>query len=269
MSENYADVDIRVKRSRLLIENAFLELLGEKSLSKVTVGDIATRAGVNRSTFYTHFYDKYALFDHIVLSRLGLRVQLDGNWIGDTPEGERLVATIQGYGIDARRLWVKKGFSGVREVVVSDERSRTIFGNYIDLLFSTRKWNIPKKVDLASARIVCVDPPFGDESALVGKYAVELGIPFVSVDAAYNNTLATKDFMPYRVNVVDSAGAGDSFRAGVVHGMLKQWRDARIIQYASTVAAMVCQRFPGVLNSPTHAEVVQFIQAHQVGTAQS
>jgi hypothetical protein len=66
----------------------------------------------------THFMTGgEALNSAIVLSRLGLRVQLDGNWIGDTPEGERLLATIQGYGIDARRLQVKKGFSGVREVV--------------------------------------------------------------------------------------------------------------------------------------------------------
>ena len=272
----------------------------------------------------THFMTGgEALNSAIVLSRLGLRVQLDGNWIGDTPEGERLLATIQGYGIDARRLQVKKGFSGVREVVFSDQQSRTIFGNYIDLLFSTRKWNIPQKVDLARARIVCVDPPFGDDSALVGKYAVELGIPFVSVDAGYHQPLATDaaavivsgefrsweyplaeiselfheyqaraqglvvltagdgavlygrrggpvtQFQPYRVNVVDSAGAGDSFRAGVVYGMLKQWRDDRIVQYASAVAAMVCQRFPGVLNSPTHSEVMRFIRAHQVGPSQS
>ena len=272
----------------------------------------------------THFMTGgEALNSAIVLSRLGLRVQLDGNWIGDTPEGEHLLATIRGYGIDARRLRVKKGLSGVREVVFSDQQSRTIFGNYIDLLFSTRKWNIPKKVDLASARIVCVDPPFGDESALVGKYAVELGIPFVSVDAGYHQALATdaaavivsgefrsreypmaeiselfheyqararglavltagdgailygrkggpvRDFQPYRVKVIDSAGAGDSFRAGVVYGMLQQWPDDRIIQYASAVAAMVCQRFPGVLTSPTHSEVMQFMRAHKVGLSQS
>jgi sugar/nucleoside kinase (ribokinase family) len=68
---------------------------------------------------------------------------------------------------------------------------------------------------------------------------------------------------------MDSAGAGDSFRAGVVYGLLKQWSDDRIVQYASAVAAMACQRFPGVLDSPTHSEVVQFIQTHEVSPAQS
>lgn len=66
MSADNSEFDPRVKRTRLLIENAFLELLTETSLSKVTVGDIAARAGVNRGTLYAHFDDKYALFDHTV-----------------------------------------------------------------------------------------------------------------------------------------------------------------------------------------------------------
>ncbi len=132
-----------------------------------------------------------ALNSAIVLSRLGVSVQLDGNWIGDTPAGERLLATIQRCGIDARRLRVEPGFAGVREIVFSDEKSRTIFGNYIDLLSTTRKWNIPEKADLARARIVCVDPPFHAESALVGAYATELGVPFVSIDCPYDQALAS------------------------------------------------------------------------------
>ena len=259
-----------------------------------------------------------ALNSAIVLSRLGLRVQLDGNWIGDTPDGERLLATIRGYGIDARRLRVEPGSAGVREIVFSDDRSRTIFGNYIDLLSTTRKWNIPQKADLAGARIVSVDPPFRAESALVGAYAAELGVPFVSIDCPYDQPLTSAaaavivsgefrnrtypqaklselfaayqqraqglvvftvgddailygrreasigQFRPYQVNVIDSAGAGDSFRAGVIYGMLQQWDDDQTIQYAAAVAGMVCASFPGVLNCPSHAEVMQFIQNHNV-----
>ena len=79
-----------------------------------------------------------ALNSSIVLSRWGLRVLLDGNWIGDTAEGRHLLETIQAYHIDAHRLTVKPGDEGVNEIVFSDEHSRTIFGNYIDLL-SDRK----------------------------------------------------------------------------------------------------------------------------------
>lgn len=260
-----------------------------------------------------------ALNSAIVLSRLGLSVQLDGNWIGDTPTGERLLATIRRYGIDTRRLSVKKGFAGVREIVFSDEHSRTIFGNYVDLLSTTRKWNIPQKTDLAKARIVCVDPPFREESTLVGTFAVKLGVPFVSVDCAFDQLLSSQaaavvvsgeyrnrqypqadisdlfahyqtsaqglvvfttgdgdvlygrrdtlvnQFKPYPVKEVDSAGAGDSFRAGVVYGLLQNWNDDKIIQFASAVAGLVCERFPGVLNSPTPAEVMRFMQHQQKG----
>ena len=259
-----------------------------------------------------------ALNSALVLSRLGVSVQLDGNWIGDTPAGERLLTTIQRYGIDARRLRVESGFAGVREIVFSDEHSRTIFGNYIDLLSTTRKWNIPEKADLARAQIVCVDPPFQAESALVGTYAAELGVPFVSIDCPYDQALASaaaaviisgefrnrayphaelselfaeyqqraqglvvftvgddailygrrgapsRQFKPYPVKVIDSAGAGDSFRAGVIYGILKQWSDDETIRYAAAVAGLVCASFPGVLNSPTHAEVMQFIQEHSL-----
>ena len=55
--------DLRVRRTRLSIQNAFIELTIEKNFSSVTIADIAERAMVNRSTFYRHFQDKYDLLD--------------------------------------------------------------------------------------------------------------------------------------------------------------------------------------------------------------
>ncbi len=66
MVSNNASIDPRARRTRNLIENAFLELINEKTLHAVSVGEIADRATINRVTFYSHFSDKYALFDHIV-----------------------------------------------------------------------------------------------------------------------------------------------------------------------------------------------------------
>jgi AcrR family transcriptional regulator len=56
--------DLRVRRTRMMIQKAFTELLEEKGFQAVTVQDIADRAMVNRATFYDHFTDKYALFEH-------------------------------------------------------------------------------------------------------------------------------------------------------------------------------------------------------------
>ncbi len=42
---------------------ALNELVNEKSLDKISVGQIVSLAGVSRSTFYRNFYDKYALMN--------------------------------------------------------------------------------------------------------------------------------------------------------------------------------------------------------------
>lgn len=39
------------------IAGALKELMEEKPISKITVGDIADRCGINRQTFYYHFQD--------------------------------------------------------------------------------------------------------------------------------------------------------------------------------------------------------------------
>jgi len=53
-------------RSRRLIRSAFLELLEEKTLEKITVTDIVKQADINRSTFYAHYPDVQGLVDEIV-----------------------------------------------------------------------------------------------------------------------------------------------------------------------------------------------------------
>ena len=44
-------MDVRVKLTNLMIREAFFSILKQKPLSKVTVKEICTAAGVNRSTF--------------------------------------------------------------------------------------------------------------------------------------------------------------------------------------------------------------------------
>ena len=56
-------LDKRVSKTRKAIENALIELMGEKSFSEITVKNIVDRAQISRSTFYDHFVDKIELFD--------------------------------------------------------------------------------------------------------------------------------------------------------------------------------------------------------------
>lgn len=55
--------DLRVRRTRKLIQQAFIELTVEKGFAALTVRDIAERAMVNRATFYRHYLDKYDLLE--------------------------------------------------------------------------------------------------------------------------------------------------------------------------------------------------------------
>jgi AcrR family transcriptional regulator len=54
--------DPRVQRTRQLLLDAFMALVMEKhNLHSISIQEVATRASVNRATFYAHFEDKYAL----------------------------------------------------------------------------------------------------------------------------------------------------------------------------------------------------------------
>ncbi|MDO4679892.1 MAG: TetR/AcrR family transcriptional regulator [Aerococcus sp.] len=53
------------KRSRNLIRQAYMELLQEKPLAKITVTDIAKRADINRGTFYAHYPDVRGVTEEI------------------------------------------------------------------------------------------------------------------------------------------------------------------------------------------------------------
>ena len=53
------------KRSRRLIRNAFVALMAEKPLAKITVTDVVKRADINRGTFYAHYADTQAVIETI------------------------------------------------------------------------------------------------------------------------------------------------------------------------------------------------------------
>lgn len=64
-------IDLRVKRTNKLITQAFIKLLRQKSFDKITINDISDEAMINRATFYSHFKDKFDLFDQIIDKFLG------------------------------------------------------------------------------------------------------------------------------------------------------------------------------------------------------
>jgi sugar/nucleoside kinase (ribokinase family) len=71
------------------------------------------------------------------------------------------------------------------------------------------------------------------------------------------------------VDPIDTAGAGDSFRAGVIRGLLRGDPDDDIIRSAAAVAAIVCTTSPGVLGSPTESDLRQFLGTHRSAAPRS
>ncbi len=56
---------------------------------------------------------------------------------------------------------------------------------------------------------------------------------------------------PYKVKVQSTLGAGDTFKAGAIYGVLKEMSDEDIVKFAAATAATVCSRFPLSLNPPS------------------
>jgi sulfofructose kinase len=271
----------------------------------------------------------------LVLTRLGVSVALEGNWIGDTPECRRTLDFLRQRGIDCSGLRVVPGYPGVTEVVVSDGVSRTVFGRYCDLLFTTKQWDDPDPEKIAAARIVSVDPTFGEATLAAARQAAAADKPIVTYDARNDSELTaraaaliiSREFLrreypaaavsederaglfagyrrncpglvvftaaaqplwwgrgraqadgrgrasldgneetgqrqelePFPVRVVDTAGAGDSFRGGLMYGMLQDWPDAECVRFATAVAALVCTRAPGCVHPPALDEVQKLL----------
>ena len=51
--------DRRIKRTKMLLQNALVDLMLEKAVGKISVKELTQKADVNRSTFYLHYLDIY------------------------------------------------------------------------------------------------------------------------------------------------------------------------------------------------------------------
>lgn len=58
-------MDRRVKYTKNIIKNTFLNLLKEKDISKITVSEICKISDINRATFYRYYIDIYDLLEKI------------------------------------------------------------------------------------------------------------------------------------------------------------------------------------------------------------
>lgn len=62
-------LDPRVRRTRKMLQDALASLLKVKDFDKISIGDIAEEATLNRATFYDHYSDKFALLECLVAAQ--------------------------------------------------------------------------------------------------------------------------------------------------------------------------------------------------------
>ncbi len=252
----------------------------------------------------------------IVLSNLGIRVALDGCYLGEQTE-KPLLHYLNDRNIDCSNIPQEAGFDGWQDIVFCDGEHRTVFGWFVANLFGGhRLWTIPSEDCIRDAGCIALDPFFGDQSALVAELCRKHNRDYVTIDCRFDSPIArharavvcSREFLDreypqtdystlldryreaciglviftfgnrdilysspslghrltcpsFHVNVVDTLGAGDTFRAGVVYGILKGMRDDETVRFAAACAAIACTRFPSVRQPPGMEEIQGLINS--------
>ncbi|MBN1693814.1 carbohydrate kinase family protein [candidate division WOR-3 bacterium] len=248
----------------------------------------------------------------IMLSKLGIKTKLDGNWLSEK-NADKIRNILKPFNIDITRLKTRQNY-GTEEIVITDKNSRTVFGNYASFHRGEKQWNPPRETDIQNATFVSLDPYFKDESLLAAELCVENQKPYVTLDCKYDDYIAQNAeavilshelrdqaykgknmrdvfknyqtycrglviftfgsdelwygrkeeninrFKPYKIEPVDTTGAGDSFRSGVIYGLMKSWDDRSTVEFASAVSACVCLTFPHTLNAPGLDGIIKFME---------
>lgn len=68
-----------------------------------------------------------------------------------------------------------------------------------------------------------------------------------------------KKMLPFTAQVKSTLGAGDTFKAGCIYGLLHGMSDDEIVRFASACSAIAISRFPLPLNPPTMEEVKKLL----------
>lgn len=73
-------IDLRILKTKKTLYESLINLLKEKTFEEIKVSDICENALINRSTFYSHYSDKYELFSSLINDlKLSLSEELNKN----------------------------------------------------------------------------------------------------------------------------------------------------------------------------------------------
>jgi AcrR family transcriptional regulator len=112
MQNSKKNVDLRVRKTRKLLQNALMTLTIQKGFESVTVRDICEHAMVNRTTFYRHYADKFDLLDQYMDELYNLLDQPAGESDFDIPSAGlvRLLEHLRGHADFYRAMLGPNGY---------------------------------------------------------------------------------------------------------------------------------------------------------------
>lgn len=256
----------------------------------------------------------------VVLSKLGVSCTIDGAWLPEGQRGDRIEQLLKEREVGTGLL-KRTDLECFDEIVISDRKHRTSFGNYKRLLAGAAVWNEPNEAAFREADMLSIDPFFGAASEKAVELACRLGLPFVSIDTPLDAeatrhavaNILSESFLKrefegqdprqlfecyqesaaegclniftfgsrgcsyavgtddeqrvsaFKVPTVDTCGAGDAYRAGVIYGLLNDWTAPEIVRFASATAALVSARSGGTLSAPTQNEVHRLLRENSRG----
>ena len=92
-----------------------------------------------------------------------------------------------------------------------------------------------------------------------------LGVKALTITLGEQGSITSSEdqffgMLAFRVDAVDTTGAGDVFHGGYIYGLLKGWDIRRTVRFASALAAMKCMRMGGRAGIPRLNEVMEFLQ---------
>ena len=108
--------DHRVRITKMLLRESFLDLLMHKPIDKITVRELCDAAGVNRATFYAHYHGKDDVLRAVVQSICDHVLSPVGPESGHDFSGHHTSEAI----IEHTLLHLRERESGIRALVVSD-----------------------------------------------------------------------------------------------------------------------------------------------------
>ena len=120
-------------------------------------------------------------------------------------------------------------------------------------------------VNIVSGEYIRGQYPDADPEALMREYAARSkGLTIFTYGAREilygRGDGKIRRFVPYRVEVASTLGAGDSFKAGAVYGLLQGMDDAGLVAFASATAAAAVSRYP-IPKYPPALEMIEDIMA--------